>query len=305
MAKKTAPDLLNRDPVLQNTFDTPDPAAFYGEAAVWSHSSAVTPPYSVTQNIAAGPYIMMPENGGIGVFAHEYAHNLGADDLYAYGNGDTSAGFWALQADDWTGYPIGFEPPAPDPWHLDNWGWLAPKVITDTTQVYTVTIGQASYFNTNTASGPVYRGAKIMLPDGFDTVARASLARQQLLVGWQGQMWPMRLMTTKTQSTACRIGTNTLTFDTAYGIETEWDFLWVQVSTDSGTHLEYPHQYQHHLYACHGWIGDLYNMDGRVRLHRLQCQLPRPRHRDLQPERVCGSDRVAALLVHDRLGHNL
>ena len=40
---------------------------------------------------------MMPENGGIGVFAHEYAHNLGAMDLYAYGNGDTSAGFWTLR----------------------------------------------------------------------------------------------------------------------------------------------------------------------------------------------------------------
>ena len=46
--------LLNRDPVVQGTVVTPDPASFYGEAAVWSHSSAVTPPYSVTQNIAAG-----------------------------------------------------------------------------------------------------------------------------------------------------------------------------------------------------------------------------------------------------------
>ena len=69
----------------------------YGEAAIWSHSSAVTPAYPVAPGVSAGPYIMMPENGGIGVFAHEYAHNLGAMDLYAYGNGETSTGFWALR----------------------------------------------------------------------------------------------------------------------------------------------------------------------------------------------------------------
>lgn len=228
--------LLNRNPTnpADPTRTTPWPAAFYGEAAVWSHSSAVTPPYSVTQNIAAGPYIAMPENGGIGVFAHEYAHNLGADDLYAYGEGETSAGFWALQADDWTGYPIGFEPPAADPWHLDNWGWLEPSVITDTSKVYTVTLGQASYFNTNTATGPVYRGAKIVLPTG-----QVPLAVQP----WQGSYYwwggkdnlANAKMTTRNPISLTAGSQVTLTFDTAYGMETEWDFMWVQVSKDGGT----------------------------------------------------------------------
>ena len=43
-----------------------------------------------------------------------------------------------LQADDWTGYPIGYEPPSVDPMHLDWWGWLKPMVITDPGQTYTV-----------------------------------------------------------------------------------------------------------------------------------------------------------------------
>ena len=156
----------------------------------------------------------MPENGGIGVFAHEYAHNLGADDLYAYGNGETSAGFWALQADDWTGYPIGFEPPAPDPWHLDNWGWLAPKVITDTTQVYTVTIGQASYFNTNTASGPVYRGVE---DSAADRRSRRCPCRSGKAATTGGAARPMWLMPHDDGSSPSPLpvgGTNTLTFDT-------------------------------------------------------------------------------------------
>jgi immune inhibitor A len=228
--------LLNRNPTnpADPTRTTPWPAAFYGEASVWSHSGGVTPVYSVTQNIAAGPYIMMPENGGIGVFAHEYAHNLGADDLYAYGLGETSAGFWALQADDWTGYPIGFEPPAADPWHLDNWGWLNPFVVTDTSKVYTVTLGQASYFNTNTAPGTAYRGAKIVLPTGLVPLA---------VQPWQGSYYwwggkenlANAMMTTKNPISLTAASNVTLTFDTAYGMETEWDFMWVQVSKDGGT----------------------------------------------------------------------
>jgi immune inhibitor A len=266
--------LLNRDPVLQNTFVTPDSDSFYGEAAVWSHSSAVTPPYSVTQNIAAGAYIVMPENGGIGVFAHEYAHNLGADDLYAYGEGETSAGFWALQADDWTGYPIGFEPPAPDPWHLDNWGWLEPMVITDTTQVYTVTLGQASYFDTNTAAGTVYRGVKIPLPAG--AVPLPVPIWQGSNYWWGGKADVTNSAMTTAQPISLPVGgTYTLTFDTAYGIETEWDFMWVQVSTNGTTWNTLSNT---NTICTHdpSWIGDLYNMDGECGLTDYNASFPDP-----------------------------
>ena len=267
--------LLNRDPVLQNTFVTPDPDSFYGEAAVWSHSSAVTPPYSVTQNIAAGAYIVMPENGGIGVFAHEYAHNLGADDLYAYGEGETSAGFWALQADDWTGYPIGFEPPAPDPWHLDNWGWLEPKVITDTTQVYTVTLGQASYFDTNTAAGTVYRGVKIPLPAG--AVPLPVPVWQGSNYWWGGKADETNSAMTTAQPISLPVGgAYTLTFDIAYGIETEWDFLWVQVSTDSGSTWNTLSNTNTTCTHVNGWIGDLYNMDGECGFTDYNASFPDP-----------------------------
>ena len=267
--------LLNRAPVVQGTFVTPAPASFYGEAAVWSHSSSVTPPYSVTQSIAAGAYIAMPENGGIGVFAHEYAHNLGADDLYAYGEGETSTGFWALQADDWTGYPIGFEPPAPDPWHLDNWGWLSPKVITDASQVYTVTLGQASYFNTNTATGPVYRGLKIPLPAGAAPLPAPV---------WQGSnyWWGGKAdvangsMKTAQPITLSAGSSYTLTFDIAYGIETEWDFLWVQASTNGGT--TWNTLSNTHTICTHdsSWIGGEYGMDGKCGLTDYNASFPDP-----------------------------
>jgi immune inhibitor A len=224
-------DLLNRDPVVQGSETTAAPEAFYGESAMWSHSSGGTV-YQVTPDIAAGPYIMMPENGGIGVFAHEYGHNLGAWDLYSYADGETSAGFWTLMADDWTGYPIGFEPPAVDPTHLDLWGWLNPMVVTDTSQSYDVYLGQASRFANNTAPGTAYRGVKIELPDG--QLPLAVPLWQGDYYWWFGKQDVTNSMLTTKDPIAVASG-DELTFDLVYDIEDEWDFLWVQASTDGAT----------------------------------------------------------------------
>ena len=200
----------------------------YGEAAVWSHSASVTPAYPVSDAISAGPYIMMPENGGIGVFAHESGHNLGAIDLYAYGDGETSTGFWSLMADDWTGYPIGFEPPAVDPYHLDMWGWLDPFVISDTNQTYIVDVAQASDFP---GGDDVYRGVKIGLPDG---VIDLPVQPQGNWEWWGGKADEANAMMTTVNPIDIPAGGGRLEFDLVYDIEDEWDFLWVQASNDGG-----------------------------------------------------------------------
>jgi immune inhibitor A len=245
-----SPTLLNRMP-LTGTSGTTD-TTFYGEASVWSHSSQVTPPYSVTEDIAASPYIIMPENGGMAVFAHEYGHNLGADDLYAYYGGETSSGFWTLMNDSWTGYPIAFEPPAMDPWHLDRWGWLDPLVISDTTQTYEFTLGQASRFET---TGAEYRGAKIELPDGV---------LDQPVPVWQGDYYwwggkqnlANAMMTTK-DPIAVTEGM-TLSFDLAYDIEDGgWDFLWVMASPDGENWVPLTNE-NTQCATDPEWIGPLY-----------------------------------------------
>ena len=52
-------------------------------------------------------YTIQPENGGLGVFAHEYGHDLGLDDLYdttgntcpiSGGFCENSTGFWTLMS---------------------------------------------------------------------------------------------------------------------------------------------------------------------------------------------------------------
>ena len=224
----------------------------YGEAGVWSHSSSI-PLYPVAPGISAGPYIVMPENGGIGVFAHEYAHNLGALDLYAYGNGETSTGFWALQADDWTGYPIGYEPPAADPMHLDLWGWLNPFEVSDPSKVYEVTLGQASNFP---GGDGVYRGAKIKLDNGASPLPVSVWQGNNYWWGGKQDLANSR-MTTKAPI-AVPAGGAALSFDIAYGLETEWDFLWLQASADGGA--TWQTLTNTHTSCAHdpGWIGGSY-----------------------------------------------
>ncbi len=200
----------------------------YGEAQIWSHSSSIAPAYEIVPGVKAGPYIVMPENSGMGVLAHEFGHNLGADDLYAYGNGDTSAGFWTIMADDWTGYPTGIQPPAFDPWHLEGWGWLDPKVISDPTQEYTVKVAQASDFPGGT---DVYRGVKIILPDQQVPLAVAPHGAFQW---WGGAENLVSSMMTTRNAVGIPAEGGELLVDVAYDLEEQWDWLWVQVSDNGG-----------------------------------------------------------------------
>ncbi|GAA2779545.1 immune inhibitor A [Kitasatospora paracochleata] len=83
-----------------------------------------------TTGIWVGDYTMQPENGGLGVFAHEYGHDLGLPDLYdTSGQGiDNSVGFWSLMSSgSWLGEgknSIGDMPDDLDVWSKLQLGWL-------------------------------------------------------------------------------------------------------------------------------------------------------------------------------------
>lgn len=79
-----------------------------------------------------GDYTMQPENGGLGVFAHEYGHDLGLPDLYDTAGGENSTGFWTLMSSgsylgDGT-MDIGSKPGDLGAWEKFQLGWLNYEV---------------------------------------------------------------------------------------------------------------------------------------------------------------------------------
>ena len=76
-------------------------------------------------------YTIQPENGGVGVFSHEYGHDLGLPDLYDY-TGENSTGFWtAMSSGSWLSqndYDIGSQPNHFGAWEKFQLGWLNYEV---------------------------------------------------------------------------------------------------------------------------------------------------------------------------------
>ncbi|HEU5144982.1 MAG TPA: immune inhibitor A domain-containing protein [Dermatophilaceae bacterium] len=79
-----------------------------------------------------GDYTTEPENGGLGVFAHEFGHDLGLPDLYDTAGGDNTTGFWTLMSGgswlNWGKDSIGTTPGYMGPWEKLQLGWLDHKV---------------------------------------------------------------------------------------------------------------------------------------------------------------------------------
>lgn len=92
-----------------------------GEDAIWSHRSVVGPePVPIPgTSLKAFDYIIQPEDGGAGVFTHEYGHNLGLPDEYDTGYTGTGSPVeaWSLMSyGSWTGDIPGTEPTGFSPW---------------------------------------------------------------------------------------------------------------------------------------------------------------------------------------------
>ena len=111
--------------------------------AIWAHRWAVNqagrgtdgPTYNKYGGIQIGntgmwirDYTTEPENGGPGVFAHEYAHDLGLPDLYDTSGGENGTGFWTLMSSgSWLGHgkgTIGTTPNHMGAWEKLQLGWL-------------------------------------------------------------------------------------------------------------------------------------------------------------------------------------
>ena len=173
-----------------------------------------------------GKYTIQPEDGGVGVFAHEYGHDLGLPDLYDY-YGENGTGFWSLMSSgSWL--DDGLETIGNKPGHMGAWekfqlGWLKYEVAR-AGQLSVHKLGPMEY-NTKQA-----QGLFVILPQKLISS----------LIGdpFEGSYFYFsgsanNLDNRMTKAFTLPAGA-TLTAKVNFGIEASYDYAAVIISTDGG-----------------------------------------------------------------------
>ncbi|MGW1554989.1 immune inhibitor A domain-containing protein [Streptomyces sp. NPDC002144] len=176
-----------------------------------------------------GDYTMQPENGGLGVYAHEYGHDLGLPDEYDTNGGDNSTGFWTLMSSgSWLGtgkQAIGDLPGDMNAWDKLQLGWLNYDVAKAGTRS-AHKLGVAEY-NTKNKQALV-----VTLPDKAVTTEIVT-PTQGSTQWWSGSGDNLKNTLTRDVDLTGKKSA-ALTLDGWYDIESGYDYLYTEVSTDGG-----------------------------------------------------------------------
>ncbi|GAA2038378.1 immune inhibitor A [Terrabacter terrae] len=218
-----------------------------GEDAIWSHrwyaystdEGKTGPDFNKLGGVPLGDtgmwigdYTTEPENGGLGVFAHEFGHDLGLPDLYDTQGGDNSTAFWTLMSGgSWLNHgtdSIGTTPGYMGPWEKLQLGWLDHTVVPygkDTT----VKLSQADLA---TKSDSV-QALVVPLPERTVTTKR-NTPHSGKAEWWSG--FGNNLSSTLSRSVDLTGATTSASISAFVqgNLEAEYDYLYGEVSTDNG-----------------------------------------------------------------------
>ncbi|MEU9455229.1 immune inhibitor A domain-containing protein [Streptomyces sp. NPDC048277] len=179
--------------------------------------------------IWVGDYTMQPENGGLGVYAHEYGHDLGLPDEYDTNGGENSTGFWTLMSSgSWLGTgkeAIGDLPGDMNAWDKLQLGWLNYDVAKAGVRS-AHKLGVAEY-NTKNKQALV-----VTLPDKAVTTTVVTPAEGSAQ-WWSGSGDNLKNTLTRDVDLTGK-SSATLNLDGWYDIESGYDYLYTEVSTDGG-----------------------------------------------------------------------
>jgi immune inhibitor A len=176
-------------------------------------------------------YTIDPEDCDPGVINHEFGHDLGLPDEYDYQSlsGDASSGFWTIMASgSWLGrqWGLGSQPAAMNVWDKSALGFISPKQVKRGTTA-TVTL-QPAATGSATASG-----VKILLPKRKHTITLSG--KDGATEWWSGTGNDLNNTLTTTAKWSVPSADPTLSTRIWYEIETDYDFGYVEVSTDGST----------------------------------------------------------------------
>lgn len=216
-----------------------------GEDAIWSHRWYVnSTDYGVTgpegakfggtqigdTGIWIGDYTVEPENGGLGVFAHEYAHDLGLPDFYDTNGGENSTAFWTLMSSgSWLNHgpdDIGTTPNYMGPWEKLQLGWLDYSVVNPGTTDAAFTLSPAAL----QADGQD-QALVIDVPD--EPVVQEYVTPTGGHAWWTSSADDLNTTLTRTLDLSA-VRSATVQAKAWYDIEAGYDYLYGEYSTDGG-----------------------------------------------------------------------
>ncbi|HEX2176554.1 MAG TPA: immune inhibitor A domain-containing protein [Nocardioidaceae bacterium] len=204
-----------------------------GPYAIWAHSSAVTGGADIPgTDLQISNYIVQPEDSGVGVFAHEYGHDLGLPDLYdTSGAADSDIDFWDLMSSGSHSGPIFQSMPT----HMGLWdkwvlGWADPVQLNPGDDRRTVKVGQNSRPLKGSEDGVI-----VNLPDKKVTLAEPHSGENMWWTG-SDQAWADNKIA-RTVDVPAGDDVRFWMWNN-YVIEADWDYGFVEVSTDGGSTWE-------------------------------------------------------------------
>lgn len=187
-----------------------------------------------------GDYTIQPENGGLGVFAHEYAHDLGLPDLYDTsgntGGAENNTAFWSLMssgANIGDGGPdgIGDDPTDLSAWELFQLGWLGAQG--DKGPFYEVANAGEKSTHTLSKNVPASTGGAqalfTVLPDNEVPLELGAPKTGEY------QFWSTQGDNLNTTMTKTGVSGTDLTAAVKYDIETDWDYAFLEASSNGTT----------------------------------------------------------------------
>ncbi|WML46660.1 immune inhibitor A [Neobacillus sp. PS3-34] len=210
-----------------------------GDNAIWSHRSAV---FYDPDGLGKGlpgfyDYTMMPEDGATGVFAHEYGDDLGLPDEYdtLYSGAGEPIEYWSIMSSgSWAGKIPGTEPSGFSPWAKSYFQttlggkWTNPTVV----NLSDLNKNGTTFFldQANSPNGQNHQAIQVNLPQKKTLMNKPAGGSYEY---WGGQQDESDTnMVTDVDLTGKSAAE--LTFDAWYDTEEQWDFGFVQVSTDNG-----------------------------------------------------------------------
>jgi immune inhibitor A len=182
-----------------------------------------------------GDYTVEAENGGLGVFAHEFGHDLGLPDYYDTAGGENGTAFWTLMSSgSWLGHGaeanegIGTTPGLMGPEEKLFLGWLDHSEVD---------AGQSGSYTLNPAQLQERgkdQAVKINLPEktvetDYTTPTSGSHA------WWTGSADDLNETLTTSVPATSRV---TVTANAWHQIEAGYDFLYAEYSTDGGANWQ-------------------------------------------------------------------